>query len=145
MKCGYGHCLHGGDVSKEEGVLVGKRYYHKDCLQEKNNIQAVLDLYVERVDHAPVFSYLRKTVNDIVYKHDVDAGFLLFALRYYLDAGKRLNYPSGLYYVVKDKGAIDAWTKKSVKKIEFPKPEDDGGASFKYKAKKTPGFEDILR
>lgn len=145
MKCAYSHCLHGGDVSKEDGVLVGKRYYHKDCLTEKNNIQAVLDLYVQRVDPAPIFAQLRKTINEIVYKHDVDAGFLLFALKYYLDAGKQLNHPFGLHYVVKDKGAIDAWAKKSVKKIEFPKLEDDGGTSFEYKPKKAPGFEDILR
>lgn len=144
MKCAYGHCLHGGTITKEEGVLVGTRYYHEDCLREKNNIQAIIDMYVKRIDPTPVFAQLRRTINDIVYKHDVDSGFFLFALRFYLDAGKNINSPFGLYYVVKNKSAIDAWARKTAK-VEFPKIKDDGGTSFVYKPQKTASIEDILR
>lgn len=112
FKCGYKHCLHGGEVDKNEAVKDGTRYYHIDCLKEKNDIQAVFDLYVERVDATPIFTQLRSTINEIVYKRGCKPEFLLFALKYYLDMGKNLNYPAGLYYVVKNEEVKKAWEKK---------------------------------
>lgn len=156
MKCGYKYCKHGGEVSREDGIMEGARYFHADCLREKKAINAIIELFHERVDPKPIEAWLRKTVNDLVVKDGNDAEYLLFAFRYCLDHGWTLHKPTGLMYVAKDVTARKEWEKLHHKKIMEKVREQqknmvveegfnvDNG-SFKYIPHKATGFEDILR
>lgn len=112
MKCAWVHCQHGGEVDKKDAVKNGTRYYHPDCLRGKIAINDIIKLYHERIDDHPIENFLRRTVNELVFKNGYDAEFLLFALRYCLDHGWNLHSPNGLYYVAKDKISKKEWDKR---------------------------------
>ena len=113
MKCRWSHCRHGGEVDRDLAVKEGAAYYHPDCYAEKKAIQGIIDLYHERVDAAPIENYLRKTINDLIFKDGNTAEYLLFAFNYCLNNGWHLHTPSGLRYVAKDGTAKAAWNKKA--------------------------------
>ena len=157
MKCKYSHCKHEStEIPKGEEVLVGKAsYYHKDCYQEMTAIKNVIDTYVKKIDSHPIMSLLRKVVNEIVYKHKVDARFLLFALNYCIGHNWSINHPQGLYYVAKSDAAKQQWERmmasKNRKEIKETQKnaeinnDIDNDKTFEYHVQKTVGFEDILR
>lgn len=127
MKCRWSHCKHGGEVSKEEAVHVGNMYYHKDCFQEKSNIDQIIELYKARVDPDPIIPALRKVINDLIFKKGFDSGYVLYALQYCMDNGWNLRYPAGMYYVVKNDSAKAAWDNKKriASKKEFQREQAD--------------------
>lgn len=150
MKCRYNHCKHGGEVDVNEAVKVGKAYYHKDCLKEKQEIEEVMKVYEEKVDPHPIYNRLRKVINTIVYDYENGSDFLLFALKRYLAQGKRLNHPEGLYYVVKDYSAKEAWARlMEAKRNEITMVTIDVDDNLtelpKIETQRRRGFADILR
>lgn len=158
MKCRYSHCKHGGEVKIEDAVKVGKNtYWHPDCLAEKNAMAEIIDVWVKRIDEHPIFSLLRKTVDDLVYKEGNDAECLLFSLNYCIDHGWNLRYPSGLRYVAKNGDAKQEWERsiKEKQAIEMRqrqkadreenRREENISSSFTYKPQKARGFDDILK
>lgn len=150
MKCRYNHCKHGGEVDVNEAVRIGKAYYHKDCLKEKQEIEEVMKVYEEKVDPHPIFARLRKVINTIVYDYGNSSEYLLFALKRYLGAGKRLNHPEGLYYVVKDTAAKDEWNRiQEAKRNQITMVtidvEDNSAPLPQIEIKSKRGFADILR
>lgn len=151
MKCRWKHCKYGGEVNKDEAIQVGIAYYHPQCYAEKESIQKIIDVFHERVDAHPLESFLRKTVNDLVLKENVDAEYLLFALNYCLDHGWKLRYPAGLKHVAKSGDAEKAWQIKQKKSSQGTKARvvindefklDD---AFTFKPQKAVGFGDILQ
>ena len=118
MKCRWTHCKHGGEVDKDDAVKVGSAYYHKDCYAEKEAIQNIINLYHEKVDPRPIESYLRGTVNSLIYKDKYSAEFLLYAFRYCLNSGWTFNHPAGLRHAVKNVNAKKAWDKEQEKKVQ---------------------------
>lgn len=120
FKCRWSHCKHGGEVRLDDAVKDGSSYYHKDCYEEKQNIQKIMDLYVERVDPNPIFSLLRKTVNDLVFKDGFGADYTLFALKYCLDNGWKIKHIPGLRYVVRDDKAKAAWERQLSASRSYP-------------------------
>ena len=65
--CGYKHCLHAGEkVKQEEAKQSGSRYYHPDCLQQKNNMNDVKNLYYEHISKTVVMKNLMKVINNDV-------------------------------------------------------------------------------
>ena len=155
MKCAYKYCQHGGTVDKADAVKVGTRYFHPDCLRISKAMTKIVELYHEKVDPNPIEAYLRRTINDIVYKDGCDAEYLLFALRYCLSHGWTLHTPSGLRYVAKDGIARKEWNKitaqKTVSEMKKKQSEQDAAPvdltekSFSYIPQKAAGFEDILK
>lgn len=155
MKCAYKYCKHGGTVEKDDAIRVNTQYWHPDCLKEKNDMLAVIDLFKEQVDAFPIFTQLRKIVNDIVWNHGVDAGFLLFALQYAIKSGyPHSKNPAWLYYVVKDRYALEAWKRQqaanaktdykdylSEQEVKPEIPQDQPS----FIPPKATSFEDILR
>ena len=113
VKCRYKYCKHETQtLNREEAVLVGKSsYYHPDCLRESQLINEIVDVYTKRVDKNPIYTHLRKTVNNIVVNKKVDAEFLLFALNYAAD-NNMIKHVPGLYYIVKNEEIKRAWNKK---------------------------------
>lgn len=152
--CRWTHCQHENrEVDRENAVSVnGKTWYHKDCFHQKETIDKILNLYQEKIDPNPIWNQLRGVVNNIVFKNGYSADYVLFALNRYIADGKRLNYPSGLYYVVKDKHYEDAWKKKEEKKKiadisseSFTAPDPSSNTDGHIYTVKTNGFGRILR
>ena len=124
-KCAYPHCKHDDrKVHKDEAVKVGNRYWHPDCLAEKNAKLEIIDTWVKRIDPHPIFNLLRKIIDELVDKENNDAEYLLFALNYCLDNGWNLSYPMGLKYVSKDIAAKKAWEKRKENEIMKELRED---------------------
>ena len=117
MKCRWSHCRHGGEVDKEDAVHVGNAYYHKDCYAEKEAIQKIIDLYHEKVDQRPLESYLRSTVNSIIFKEKYSAEYLMFAFKYCLNSGWKFHHPAGLRLAVKNSDAEKTWNKEQERKV----------------------------
>ena len=149
VKCRWSHCKHDSkELKREDAVLSGKNaYYHADCFKEKETIQKILTTYQERVDAFPVWAQLRSIVNKIVFKQECDPEYLLFAMNYVLDNGGKLNTPMGLYYIIKDYKAKEAWERKRKQKqqqIDFVVEEDiKPTGEFNYSTRVS-GFGKIL-
>ena len=151
MKCRWKHCKYGGEVDKDKAVKVGIAYFHPECYAERESIQKIIDVWHERIDAYPMESMLRKMVNDLVLKQNVNAEFLLFALNYCLDHGWNLHHPAGLKAVSKDFKAKTAWETKQKKSSQGTKARvvindefklDD---AFTFKPQNAVGFGDILQ
>lgn len=117
MKCRWSHCKHGGEVNKEDAVHVGNAYYHKDCYAEKEAIQKIIDLYHEKVDPKPLESYLRSTVNSLIYKDKYSAEYILYAFKFCLNSGWKFNHPAGLRHAVKNTDAKKTWDKEQERRV----------------------------
>lgn len=153
VECKYSHCLHESrELPEEEAILSGKiAYYHKDCYEESMAIRDVIDIFYREVNKNVVMSNLRQVVNQIVYNKGCDAQFLKYALRYWLDHGKKLNYPAGLNYVIQDKDARKAWQekingefKRTIDKNAFIGEDKKGEKIENYKPKSKSSFINIL-
>ena len=128
-KCRYSHCKHEGTPVDETGVRIGSVYYHKDCYEEKEAVVAIIDFYVNNFDPDPIFTVLRKTINNIVYGKKTDPAFVLFALRYAKSNNIGIYNPAGIYYVLKNRNMLDAWKKHTapvIKQEDFKTIEDNG-------------------
>ena len=146
-KCRYSHCKHEGvPVNKEDGVCVGKSYYHIDCYQEKELLREIERYYIENFDSNPIMGALRKVINTIVFSQGKTPEFLMFALRYAKSNRIPLTHEAGIYYVVRDKEIINSWNKKRpTPQFEFNDVSDletvDGYSTTQTKS----GFNRILK
>lgn len=152
MVCGYSHCKHENkEVSKEDGIKVGNRYWHKDCYEESTTIREVIDIFKNKCNPQVVVPALRNVINNIVYKQGTDVKLLLFGIKYYVNHRIPLNYPGGLYYVLQNKDVQNEWKKVLSKqmKMEFHLDEnmikeEPINTNFKYKDTNKSKFSGIL-
>ena len=72
MKCGYNNCKHGGEVSKEEGIKIGTRWFHKECAKEKELKKEIEDYWFKNINPGTVIQILRKAINDLAKLYDTD-------------------------------------------------------------------------
>lgn len=119
MKCRYKKCIYGGgEIEKGTEVQIKKGYYmHKECARYSETIKQIASLYCEAVDSSVIYKALYGVINKIVFEHNVDPGFLLFALQDAITNKVQIKSPYSLYYIVKDTNRIDKWKKKQAKKI----------------------------
>ena len=145
MKCRYKYCSHEStEIKGNDYVKIGKAYYHKDCFEKKENIQKIIDYYSNNVEANPVFSFLIKTVNDIVNKNGVDSEYLLFALKY-AHEHRMINHIPGLRYLPNNQEILKEWNKpKQVPRTEVVADTVDKPDGYQYKRTKT-GFGRILK
>lgn len=147
VQCTYSSCLHDSrNIRREDAVCVGRKYYHEDCYQTKEEIEEIVDLFVTHINPHPVQAQLQKVINNIIFKKGLGSNFLLFGLKYYIEHKIPLNYPQGLYYVVQNKDVRQAYEKKRLSiltkgKIVIDEPTE---STFEYKPAKPVGFEDII-
>lgn len=156
--CRYSHCLHPDQkrILKSEAVQDQPGYYyHPDCLETKQYIEATKKLYTEKFDANPIQSFLTKIINEIVFNKKVPAKKLYYMLLMAVNKNWHLHQPSGLYYVIKDldlqKRASEYMAKQSLKqsheKLVKPTEPIDEKPSFvrsddkivKFPASKTLG------
>ena len=127
MKCRYRHCLYDSqDIPPGQEVKTGKiSYMHKECARYWKTIGSIVDLYKQRVNKNVLEKTLLATINNIVFKKNVDPEFLLFALKYSLDHGNHLSSPYGLHYIISNESCMTAWKREKALKIirEMKPPE----------------------
>lgn len=148
-KCAFKHCSHKScEVSQDEAVKIGNRYFHKDCADIRNNIEQIKSLYYEKVSNTVVISQLLSVVNNIIFKKKMDSAYLLFALRFAVANNIRLNSPYGLHYLVDNNRIKTAWTKqrvsKMVSKMKYEVPIVYDEPTFKLKPSMEKGFGNIF-
>lgn len=82
-KCGFRHCQHEScEVSQEEAVQVGRRYFHSDCAEIYYNMQEIQRLYREKISNTVVMPQLLSVINNIVFTKHIESSYLLFALKF---------------------------------------------------------------
>ena len=119
VKCRYSHCKHDTkEIPKDEAYKNGNAYYHKDCYQEKYYIEEIKKLYTDKVDPHPVYGFLNKVINTIVYENKVSAKQFYYCFIYALESGWKIHNPAGLYYVVKNEQLIKKYKTMMNAKIQ---------------------------
>ena len=145
--CRFKHCKHESkEIPREEAVRIGNMYYHEDCARIKDNIALTMELFEKHINPNPVFVQLRAVINHIIFERNVDSDFLVFALKYYIEKRIPLRYPQGLYYVVQNQEAKDAFDKKMAEKYKNIKIDitETNEVTFEHRPVKQKGFGDIL-
>lgn len=110
MKCGYGaNCKYGGEVSKEEGVKIGTRWFHKECVKEKELKKEIEDYWFKAINPGTVIQILRKAINDLVKLYEAD--YILWVVKSCKIKGIRISHPMGLKSLCSDNRFLDEWKK----------------------------------
>lgn len=145
--CKYTNCLHDDkEIKKEEAVKSGSAYYHKDCLQTKDDIKEIIKLFKECINPNPVYAQLQSVIKNIIFIKGIQSDFLLFGLRYYIEHKIPLNYPQGLYYVIQNKDVANAYNKSKIKDVrKSVEITEQTEVQFKHIPTKNSGFADILK
>ena len=149
MKCRYTHCIHGGEVDKEEAVKEGNSYYHKDCLCEKQNKEKIQEIYCKYYDTKEPISKIKKCINDLINKN-INSEFILYCLCQYIRQGKPMRNIFGLTYIVSDPEYEKSYKKiKAQEKIKnFKNNKKDietvDQRCYTYKRKEKKKWSDII-
>lgn len=148
-KCRYAYCKHGGEVLKEDAVKDGKTYYHKDCLEEKQNKAKIREIYLKYYNkNNDNMAMISKCVGSLVHDKHIDSEFVLYALCQHIRQKKPLNNIYGLTYVVADSKLVAAFNK--LKAIEQTKTFSDNIETINrenhitYKKHKQKTWKEIL-
>ena len=128
-------------------------YMRKDSADESVTLQSIRDLYRSRISSTVVFSQLNAVINDIVFKKNINAHFLLFALRYAVDNNIPIRSPYGLHYIVDNYRIKEAWKGKISsetafrirREIENTSNVPPSDHTFRYTQSPQTGFSDIFK
>ena len=149
-KCKYSKCKHDGsiDINSDEFVKEGNNYFHKDCHQEKSDLQLFRNIWVQKISATVVHSQLNKILSQLI-SNGVSSDYMLFTLQYVIDHKKNLSYPSGFRYYLDYPEIKTAYEKAKVKKVvetaDFTvKEAEDTAPKFSIN-KKPSGFQSILK
>lgn len=140
MKCGYNKCNLGGEVSKEEGVKEGNRWYHKECLAEKNLKKEIEEYYRNHFNDREPLQNIRIAISNYIHKQGYEAEYVLWCLK---NKAQKLNSMYGLSYTLSYKQnevEFKKWRANQVK-IEFDDYNDEYFDELpKYKSKEDKGW-----
>lgn len=109
IKCGYNNCKHGGEVSKEEGIKIGTRWFHKECAKEKELKKEIEDYWFKNINPGTVIQILRKAINDLAKLYDAD--YILWVVKSCKPKGIKISHPMGLKSLCSDNRFLDEWKK----------------------------------
>lgn len=122
MKCGYNNCKLGGEVSKEEGIKSGSRWFHRECLKEKE-LKTEIEMYwLSQINRGTVLQILRKAIKNLVAIYDAE--YVLWVIKSCKSKNIRLSHPMGLKSLCSDNRFFDEWNKGRVNK-EYKKIKDE--------------------
>jgi hypothetical protein len=119
MKCAYGkNCKCGGEVEKSIAIKISNKYYHEQCLVEKQAKKDIEDYYKENINPNEPVKNIRIAIGSFINKNGYDAEYVLFCLKY---KAKKLNSIYGLSYPLSNKQNYEDYKKDKSKnvKIEF--------------------------
>ncbi len=128
-------------------------YMRKDSADESVTLQSIRDLYRSKVSSTVVFSQLNAVINDIVFKKNINAHFLFFALRYAVDNNIPIRSPYGLHYIVDNYRIKEAWKDKISseaasrirREIENTSDIPPAEHTFRYTQSPQTGFSGIFK
>ena len=161
--CRYNYCKHKTkdiDITQDEYVFKGNRYYHKDCYiaktkgeqkdeKTKNDLQLIKTLWVDNISKTVVYSQLFRILNDLI-SRGIESDYLVFTLQYCIGHKLNLNYPAGFPYFVDKKEIKEAYAKKKLISSRFNKKtfvaveNEDAAPKFSVKEKPS-GFQSIFK
>lgn len=149
-KCGYPHCKHGGgvDIAKDDYEKIGNKYYHKECILEKEDMQCIYNTWKDRINPESPMSQIRMILSNYVHKVNYAPEYVLFVINYVADHGLRLQHPPGLKYYLEKPQIKEAFEAQKYKicheedfEVEIPEYEIVENAQ---KPKRL-SFEEIIR
>lgn len=95
MKCGYTKCKLGGEVSKDDGVKVGKRWFHEEC-DHKREVKHDCS---EKLSSAGMISKLTNSfLSKMIDDENCDMDYLQFVIHHVVDNKLKLSNPYGIKY-----------------------------------------------
>ena len=148
-ECSYSHCKHESRMLlRENAIRTSNKFFHPDCYHEMRNIKTIKELYRDHFEAEPIWTQLINIIKDIIYNRKVDSDFFVFAMDYAIANDIAVKHPPGLYYLVKNEGAIKEWEKQKNKElqevIKTQTIDEKEEVSFVYKPKKQKTIADIL-
>lgn len=97
-----------------DAVKDKTRYYHKDCLKQRNTINDIITLFTEQVNDKIVMSQLRNIINTLVFTEGFEAEYVLYAVRYAINHPyMKLTYPAGIKRICLDHNVKSNWDNMS--------------------------------
>jgi len=149
--CGFKYCSHENKkVPEGEAIKSGTRYFHKDCLRVRDNMDAVKRIYYENISNTVVIAQLVKVIQTIVINKGVDSEFLLFAIKYAVAKKMTIRSPYGLHYLIDNAMIKNAWNAKQAKEekqkiTELAKLQPrESEVTFTVAKRKKEGFDSIF-
>lgn len=149
--CKYPNCKHGGKINlstDDYERVKSSSYYHKDCYQEKCDLQLFRELWSKNISSTVVYSMLNRILNEYLQK-GVSSDYLLFALQYVILHKYNLNYPAGFRYYIDMPEIKDEYKRSRSKKIKQSDFKVESQSiieevmPFTFNVKKS-GFQDIF-
>lgn len=115
MKCGYGkNCKHGGEVDKDLATKVGNKYYHEDCIHEKEGKIEIEKYYLENLPPTTL-PVLRKSIKQLLEK-GMSVDYILYVEKYIVTNNKPINSPFGLVNYCLDYKLKNQFEKEEINK-----------------------------
>lgn len=159
--CGYDDCPAPGreiDISQEEYVKDGRRYYHPACLekkkkleqkteQQKADLQYIKNLWTTHISNTVDYGQLFFVLNGFVVR-GITTEYLIFVIEYAIQNKYKLRYPGGLKYYVDNQEIKDAYARTKIQRIkqsDFKATTDGNNTAPEFTVtKKETGFQTIL-
>ena len=108
-KCSYKFCLHNGElIPAEEAILIGRNKYHWDCASMKQEIDELRKMYFE-IDKDASFPIVAKVINDLIFKYNLEIGYIRFCLQHYIDIRYKFKSPFALLNLRKNQMMISRY------------------------------------
>ena len=151
-KCAYTNCRCDEELTSENAVKYGNRYYHAVCFENKTAINEITQYYVDNVCSTVVMAQLGKAVKDIIFKKNVEPRFLLFAIKYAVKNKIPIRSPFSLHYLINYDNIKEAFKKQEASKIvanmreELPQIDtaNNDGAAFNFTNDNHSGFGGVF-
>lgn len=104
--CAYNHCLHHGEkVLASASVVVGKKHYHWDCVEMKNNVKDCVDCFMELVEDKTKRPIVTRIINNLIFDTKIPTEFVLNKIK--ASQNYYRNKPPYVLY-----GLRDLWVKE---------------------------------
>lgn len=147
------------DITKDEYTVVGKRYYHTECLKKKRagewkdaqtkaDLQYIKNGWTLHIDRTVVFSQLFRELNNLLLR-GISSDYLVFVFDYVVKNKLPLRFPGGFKYFVNRKEIQEAYQKQKDEKnhvdlYDFSAEDSTDAPTFHLPPKKQFGFGSIL-
>ena len=148
MKCAYNKCKFNGEVEKDEAVILNKKYYHAECLKEKQNKEEIRKIYLEYINPAETMKLLNSAISNLVDVKKIDSNFLLFVVQQVIKKKMKINSPMGLHYYINNQNIKELWqlaqmkAQKQTINLENIKSDE---VIFEYKPQNNSNWGKITR
>lgn len=144
--CSYKHCRFNNSLSDDGLLKVGNKYYHKECLAERDEISKAVSFYLRNFDCNANRALVTKTIQTLVCGRNFSTDYVMYMLTYIKDKCMPLNYPSGLYKYAENVKIRSAYTAYKNRQHKAEMPEQPKEVEFRLpKPKIMNEFERLMK